>query len=102
MIVVTLAESTPVHEAERLQADLRRAEIEPYGWLINSAFSDLHTEHPTLRARARAEQPHLQRVEQLSGARTWLVAWQVEPPVGSAALRCLVSDRPGVFAAGAG
>jgi arsenite-transporting ATPase len=102
VIVLTLPESTPVHEAERLQADLRRAGIEPYGWLINSALSGLHTQHPTLRTRARAEQPHLQRIEQLSGARTWLAAWQTEPPVGSAALRHLAADRPGVFAAGAG
>ena len=36
MLVVTLAESTPVQEAERLQEDLRRAAIEPYGWVINT------------------------------------------------------------------
>src|ERR1019366_6767800 len=39
MLVVTLAESTPVHEAERLQADLRRAGIEPFGWVINSSLA---------------------------------------------------------------
>ena len=54
VIVLTLPESTPVHEAERLQADLRRAGIEPYGWLINSALTGLSTQHPTLRIRARA------------------------------------------------
>ena len=102
VIVLTLPESTPVHEAERLQADLRRAGIEPYGWLINSALTGLSTQHPTLRIRARAEQPHLRRIEQLSDSRAWLVAWQAAPPVGSAALRFLASDHPSVLAAGAG
>ncbi len=39
MLVVTLAESTPVQEAERLQEDLRRAGIEPFGWVINSSMT---------------------------------------------------------------
>ncbi len=88
MLVVTLAESTPVHEAQRLQADLRRAGIEPYGWVINASLSGARTSHPTLRARAAAERPHVERVEQLS-ARTWLVGWQPQPPVGPVGLRAL-------------
>ena len=55
MLVVTLAESTPVHEADRLQADLRRAGIEPFGWIINASLATTGTTHPTLRARAAAE-----------------------------------------------
>ncbi len=39
MLVVTHAESTPVHEAERLQDDLRCAGIEPFGWIINALTS---------------------------------------------------------------
>ena len=62
MLVVTLAESTPVHEAERLQADLRRAGIEPFGWVINASLSAADTTHPTLRARAAAELAHIERV----------------------------------------
>ncbi len=39
MIIVTLPESTPVFEAERLQDDLRRAGIEPFGWVVNQSLS---------------------------------------------------------------
>ena len=87
MLVVTLAESTPVQEAQRLQADLRRAGIEPYGWVINASLAAAETTHPTLRARAGAELAHIERVQESSALRTWLVGWQPEAPVGPAALR---------------
>ena len=91
MLVVTLAESTPVLEAERLQADLRRAGIEPYGWVINASLAAAETTHPTLRARARAELAHIERVQQSSALRTWLVGWQSTPPVGPEGLRELTT-----------
>ncbi len=89
VIIVTLPESTPVHEAERLQADLRRADIEPYGWLVNASMRQTRTANPTLAARAAGETPHLARIAELSSARTWSVDWQPEPPIGPAALRTL-------------
>ena len=66
MLIVTLAESTPVQEAQRLQSDLRRAGIEPFGWVINASLLAARTAHPTLRARAGAEVPHIERVTQHS------------------------------------
>ncbi|WP_407301310.1 arsenical pump-driving ATPase [Klebsiella quasipneumoniae] len=36
VIIVTLAETTPVLEAAGLQQDLRRAGIEPWAWVINN------------------------------------------------------------------
>jgi len=94
VIIVTLAESTPVLEAQRLQADLRRAGIEPYGWLINASLLGTGTSHPTLRIRAAAERPHLARVQDLSPARAWSVAWQPHAPIGAAALRSLAGPTP--------
>ena len=91
MLVVTLAESTPVHEAERLQADLRRAGIEPFGWVINASLAMSATSHPTLRARAAAELTHIERARELSTRATWLVGWQPAAPVGAAALRELAT-----------
>jgi arsenite/tail-anchored protein-transporting ATPase len=91
MLVVTLAESTPVQEAERLQADLRRAGIEPYGWVINASLAAAETTHPTLRARADAELAHIDRVQKSSALRTWLVGWQPTPPVGPEGLRELTT-----------
>jgi len=92
MLVVTLADSTPVHEADRLQADLRRAGIEPFGWLINASLTTSQTAHPVLQARAAGELTHIARVRELSAQRTWLAGWQPEPPVGTDALRQLASD----------
>ncbi len=83
---MTLAESTPVQEAERLQDDLRRAGIEPFGWIINSSLATSGATHPTLRARAGAELRHIERVQQLSGRGIWLVGWQPQAPVGIPAL----------------
>jgi arsenite-transporting ATPase len=102
MLVVTLAESTPVHEADRLQADLRRAGIEPFGWLINASLSSSQTKHPVLRARAAGEQAHIARVRDLSAQRTWLVGWQPDPPVGANALRQLAATTVDSVAVGAG
>jgi arsenite-transporting ATPase len=96
MLVVTLAESTPVHEADRLQSDLRRAGIEPFGWVINASLTTSVTTHPVLRARAVSELAHIARVEELSARGTWRVGWQVDPPVGTVALRQLAGgmNRP--------
>lgn len=76
MLLVTLAEATPVHEAERLQDDLRRAGIEPYGWVVNASLAASGTQHPLLAARARLELPHLARARALA-PRIWLVPWEV-------------------------
>ena len=92
IVIVTLAESTPVHEAHRLQADLRRAQIEPYGWLVNASLLKTGTGHPVLAARADGEREQLRRVSALSTRRTWWSAWQPEPPVGLAALRRLAGE----------
>lgn len=39
ILLVSLAEATPTHEAKDLQEDLQRAGITPYAWLINRSFS---------------------------------------------------------------
>lgn len=89
LILVTLAESTPVHEAERLQSDLRRADIEPFGWIINGSMLKTGTDHPVLAARAAGERAHVGRVGELA-VRTWMVGWQPTSPVGAQALRDLM------------
>ena len=39
ILLVTLAEATPTHEAKDLQEDLKRAGIEPYAWVVNRTFA---------------------------------------------------------------
>ena len=52
VLIVTLAETTPVNEAAELQVDLRRAGIEPFGWIINASLATSGTRDPVLRRRA--------------------------------------------------
>jgi len=86
ILIVTLAETTPVHEAMRLQADLRRAEIEPFGWVINASLANSGTKHPLLVARTQLEWPYIQQVLMHLAARLWLVPWYREVPTGEEAL----------------
>lgn len=69
VLLTTLAETTPVLEAERLEDDLARAGIRPWAWVLNQVLSAVPTQHPLLLARARAEAPLLRRVQQR--ARRW-------------------------------
>jgi arsenite-transporting ATPase len=78
MLIVTLPELTPVSEAAALQDDLRRAGIEPFGWIVNASLTASGTLDPVLRARARLERPHLRHVREHLAARAWLVPWQDE------------------------
>ena len=54
VLLVTLAETTPVLEAASLQADLRRAGIEPWAWIINNSVAAAHP-HLAAAAPARAQ-----------------------------------------------
>ena len=46
VIIVTLAETTPVLEAANLQQDLRRAGIEPWAWVVNNSGGSWNRLHP--------------------------------------------------------
>lgn len=89
VLVVTLPESTPVHEAAKLQQDLRRAEIEPYAWVINQSLSPLSVSDPVLVGRRSSERALIEEVVQQHSKLTVLVPWQAEPPTGLAGLRRL-------------
>jgi arsenite-transporting ATPase len=89
VLVVTLPEPTPVHEAAALQADLRRAQIEPFAWVINQSFARTMTRDPLLRARGEAERPFIQEVIRDLARRTVIVPWVPDEPVGPAKLQQL-------------
>ena len=82
VILVTLAETTPVLEAADLQEDLRRAGIEPYGWIINNSLANVETKSTLLRQRAAQEIPQIEAVRTKHAQRTALVSLQAEEPVG--------------------
>jgi arsenite-transporting ATPase len=90
VLIVTLAEATPVHEAERLQADLRRAGIESFGWVINQSLLASGTQHPLLRQRGAREVPFICRVADQLSRRCALIPWLPVPPVGENGLTQLM------------
>ena len=76
-----------MHEAAQLQRDLRRAEIEPYAWVINNCLSPLNVTDPLLVERQKHEAKYIKEVVTEQASRTALIAWQIEPPVGPEALK---------------
>lgn len=86
VIIVTLAETTPVLEAANLQQDLRRAEIEPWAWVINSSLAAAKPSSPFLVTRASCELPLINDVTEQYAKRIALAALQNEEPVGTALL----------------
>ncbi|HCP1391300.1 TPA: arsenite efflux transporter ATPase subunit ArsA [Escherichia coli] len=73
VLLVTLPETTPVLEAANLQADLERAGIHPWGWIINNSLSIADTRSPLLRLRAQQERPQIESVKLRHASRVALV-----------------------------
>jgi arsenite-transporting ATPase len=95
VLIVTLPEATPVHEAAGLQAELRRAGIEPFGWVINQSLCPLNLSDPVLRHRRACEQPYMDEVLDRLATRVAVVPWQLEPPQGiDRLLRLLGGSSP--------
>jgi len=84
ILIVTLPEATPVHEAERLQNDLRRAGINPFAWVINQSFLAAGTRDPVLAERAALEMRYIDETQHRLSKRTALIAWQSESSIESA------------------
>ena len=82
VMIVTLAETTPVLEAAHLQEELRRAGIEPWAWLINNSLSAAPTSSPLLKQRASFELAQIEAVRTRYATRVALVPMQVEEPIG--------------------
>jgi arsenite-transporting ATPase len=92
VLIVTLAEATPVHEAERLQGDLARAGITPYAWVINQSLLASGSHHPFLQQRGAYEIPFIRRVADTLAPRCALIPWLAKPPVGQDGLAQMTND----------
>lgn len=87
VLIVTLAEMTPVLEAANLQADLRRAGIEPWAWIINSSVAAAVTTSPLLRQRAANELREINAVASKHAQRYAVVPLLQDEPIGVARLQ---------------
>ncbi|HEX5286956.1 MAG TPA: arsenical pump-driving ATPase [Polaromonas sp.] len=82
VMLVTLAETTPVLEAANLQTDLRRAGIEPWAWIINNSVAAASVTSPLLRQRAQNELHEIEAVATQHARRYAVVPLLEEEPIG--------------------
>jgi arsenite-transporting ATPase len=82
VLLATLAETTPVLEAANLQADLRRAGIEPWAWIINNSVAAARPHSPLLRQRAHNELREVTAVATIYARRYAVVPLLKDEPVG--------------------
>jgi arsenite-transporting ATPase len=83
VLLVTLPEATPVHEARRLQQDLRRARIEPFAWIVNQSFALSGTTDPLLAARGRDEVAYIEEVRAISSRPPVICPWLTQEMGGA-------------------
>ncbi len=74
VLLVTLPEATPVHEAGQLQRDLARAGIAPFAWIVNQSLTPLAVRDPVLASRRRRERRYIEEVHRLA-TRVALTPW---------------------------
>lgn len=74
ILLVTLPEATPVHEAGALQRDLARADIRPFAWVINRSLTPLKVTDPVL-VRRRADEGRFHVEVSALAARVVVVPW---------------------------
>ncbi|MEK7236723.1 MAG: arsenical pump-driving ATPase [Nitrospirota bacterium] len=101
VMIVTLAETTPVLEAAHLQEELRRAGIEPWAWLINNSLFAAPTSSPLLKQRAAFELAQIEAVRTRYATRIALVPMQDKEPIGIERLLNLVEPQRAPDLAGA-
>lgn len=90
ILIVALPEATPTHEAKALQEDLRRANIEPYGWIINRSFAASGTSDPILISKGLYELPFIEEITDKLSKNTVLSPWVAEELVGAESLKKLM------------
>ncbi len=95
VLIVALPEATPTHEASALQEDLRRAGIEPYGWIVNRCFAFSGTRDPALCAKGMDELTYLNEILENHARRTVVSPWVPQELNGAENLRHLHTTQEG-------
>ncbi|MBU3213807.1 arsenical pump-driving ATPase [Clostridium estertheticum] len=75
VIIVTLAEATPVYEAMRLDEDLKRATISTKWWVINSSLYKTGSTNKLLAAKASNEIEWINKVDAHAEGKFAVIPW---------------------------
>ena len=78
VVIVALPEATPVFEALRLEADLKRAGIMNKWWVMNASLLATDTKDPFLRARANNEEKWIKRIAEDTKGNYVVIPWKKE------------------------
>ena len=78
VIIVTLAEATPVYEALRLEEDLKRANIATKWWVINSSLYHTGTTNKMLSAKASNEIEWINKVDAHANGKFAVISWSAD------------------------
>lgn len=89
VLLITLPEATPVHEAQRLQEDLRRAQIEPTGWVLNQSLAGSAPTDRRLQIQAQREVKYLKEASLLT-PQLVIIPWLINEPAGAEGLDALL------------
>ncbi|MDU7362555.1 arsenical pump-driving ATPase [Clostridium sp.] len=89
VIIVTLAETTPVFEAMRLQKDLNRAGINSKWWIINSSLYAINTSNEILKAKSSNEIKWINKVDEISSGNFSVIEWKAEEVKGEKLLEII-------------
>jgi arsenite-transporting ATPase len=89
VIIVTLAETTPVYEAMRLEEDLKRAGIHSKWWVINSSLFATDTTNQMLKAKASNEIQWINKVDSHASGNFAVIQWSAEDIKGDKLLELL-------------
>jgi len=76
VVIVTLAETTPFFEAQRLTEDLKRAGISMKWWIINASYTLTETKSDFLKAKASNEAQWINRVDEISNGKFAVIPWK--------------------------
>jgi arsenite-transporting ATPase len=76
VLIVTLPEMTPVHEARQLEKDLERASISSYAWIINQSLAPLDITDSFLAAKRQEEFQYISQVMNQYSKHVFLEAWR--------------------------
>lgn len=82
VMIVTLAETTPVFEALRLEEDLKRAGIKSKWWIINSSLYATETTNPVLKAKASNEIEWINKVNEHANGNAAVISWSSDEMKG--------------------
>ena len=78
VLIITLAETTPVYEAMRLESDLKRAGINSKWWIINASLYATATTNKTLKAKASNEIEWINKVDKHSNGNFAVIEWKAD------------------------